>query len=78
MEKLELLEVNEEKVIYKYFPETETEKFGVVSVNRKNGERKIEKLFEEYSNNYAFHAFNELERYISRGSFPVSGGVAWY
>lgn len=78
MEKLELLEVNEEKVIYKYFPETETEKFGVVSINRKNGERKIEKLFEEYGNNYAFHAFNELERYISKGSFPVSGGVAWY
>lgn len=78
MEKLELLEVNEEKVIYKYFPETETEKFGIVSVNRKTGERKIEKLLEEYISEYAAHAFNELERYISRGSFPVSGGVAWY
>ncbi|MBQ7704572.1 MAG: hypothetical protein IJT73_03965 [Selenomonadaceae bacterium] len=78
MEKLELLEVNEDKAVYKYFPETETEKFGIVSVNRKTGERKIEKLFEEYGNRYAFHACNELERYISKGNFPVNGGVAWY
>ena len=78
MEKLELLEVNEEKVIYKYFPETETEKFGIVSVNRKTGERKIEKLLDEYLTNYANHALNELERYINKGNFPVTGGVAWY
>ena len=78
MESLELLEVNEDKVIYKYYPEQETESFGVVSVNRKTGERKIEKLFENYPNSYAFHACRELERYITKGNFPVKGGVAWY
>lgn len=78
MEKLELLEVNEEKAVYKYYPENETEKFGVVSVNRKTGERKIEKLLEDYVTSYAIHACNELERYISKGNFPVNGGVAWY
>ncbi len=78
MERLELLEVNEDKVIYKYYPETEKEKFGVVSVNRKTGERKIEKLFEGYGTEYAFHALRRLEHYISKGSFPVSGGTAWY
>lgn len=78
MEKLELLEVNEDKAVYKYFPESETEKFGVVSVNRKTGERRIEKLLENYVTEYAFHACHEIERYISRGSFPVHGGVAWY
>lgn len=78
MEKLELLEVNESKVVYKYFPETETENFGVVSVNRKTGERKIEKLFEKYGKTYAIHACNRLEDYIEDGKFPVIGGVAWY
>lgn len=78
MEKLELLEVNEHKVIYKYYPEQETENFGVVSVNRKTGERKIEKLFDNYGKTYAFHACRELERYINNGNFPVKGGVAWY
>ena len=78
MERLELLEVNEDKVVYKYYPEQETEKFGVVSVNRKTGEHKIEKLFDNYGKMYAFHACRELERYITNGSFPVKGGVAWY
>ena len=78
MERLELLEVNESKVIYKYYPEQETENFGVVSVNRKTGERKIEKLFDNYGKMYAFHACRELERYITNGNFPVKGGVAWY
>lgn len=78
MESLELLEVNEDKVIYKYYPEQETEKFGVVSVNRKTGERKFEKLFEKYGTSYAGHACRELERYITNGSFPVKGAVAWY
>ena len=77
MERLELLEVNEDKVIYKYYPEQETE-FGIVSVNRKTGERKIEKLFDDYGTWYAWHACRELERYITNGSFPVKGGVAWY
>lgn len=78
MVKIELLEVNEDKVTYKYFPEQETEKFGVVSVNRKTGERNIENLFEDYGKTYAFHACNEIERYITKGTFPVNGGVAWY
>ena len=78
MERLELLEVNEDKVVYKYYPEQESESFGVVSVNRKTGERKIEKLFDRYGNAYAFHACRELERYITNGNFPVKGGVAWY
>ena len=77
MERLELLEVNEDKVIYKYYPEQEIE-FGIVSVNRKTGERKIEKLFHKYGTWYAFHACRELERYITKGTFPVKGGVAWY
>lgn len=77
MERLELLEVNEDKVVYRYYPEQETD-FGVVSVNRKNGERKIEKLFDRYGQMYAFHACRELERYITNGNFPVKGGVAWY
>ena len=77
MERLELLEVNENKVVYRYYPEQEAD-FGVVSVNRKTGERKIEKLCDSYGKTYAFHACRELERYITEGNFPVNGGVAWY
>ena len=78
MVKIELLSFNEYEAVYKYFPEQETEKYGIVAVNRKTGERIIRKKNSDYGSEYAFHACREIERYISNGIFKSKGIVAWY
>ena len=78
MVRIELLKVSENEAVYKYFPEQETEKYGIVAVNRKTGERIIRKKNSDYGSEYAFHACREIERYISKGIFKPKGTVAWY
>ena len=78
MVKIELLSVDDEEAVYKYFPEQENEKYGIVSVNRKTGKRTIQKKHNAYGSEYAFQACREIERYISSGIFKPKGMVAWY
>ena len=75
--RIELLSLDDE-VTYKYFPEQETENFGIVSVNRHTGERFIKVKAKGYGSEYAFHACREIERYIKKGEFKPKGVVAWY
>ena len=78
MERIELLSLTETEAVYKYFPEHETEIHGIVSVNRQSGKRTIRQLADGYGSEYAFHAFNEIERYIAVDNFRPTGMVAWY
>ena len=78
MVKIELLSVDETDAVYKYFPEQETENYGVISVNRKTGERSIRQKALKYGSEYAFHACREIERYIAKNDFKSRGLVAWY
>lgn len=78
MVKIEFVNMNEDEVTYKYFPEHETEKYGVVTVNKHTLERQIKQKAEGYGNEYAFHACREVERYIEKGKFKTQGMVAWY
>lgn len=77
MVRIELLELTEETVKYKYFPE-QSEKHGIVALGRRTGERALEKVAEEYSSNYAAHALCRIEEYQKRGEFPKKDIVAWY
>ena len=78
MELILLFELTDEKVTYKYYPENETEKYGIVSVDRRTFKRKIEKLCEGYGDEYAFHALSYIERYARNNSFKESGKSVWY
>ena len=78
MVRIELSSVDEKEAVYKYFPEQETEKYGIVAVNRKTGERVILQKASDYGNEYAFHTCREIERYISKGVFKPKGMVAWF
>lgn len=77
MVRIELLELAEDYAKYKFFPEN-SESFGIVSLNRKTGERMIEKIVEDYDNKYAFHALYRIEQYQKKGEFLEKDLVAWY
>lgn len=78
MVRIELLELTEEKATYRYFPENETSRHGVVSVDRKTFARSIDRLLDGYGSAYAFHACREIDRYIRSNNFKRTGLVAWY
>ena len=78
MVRIELLKLTEEEAVYKYFPEQEKEKYGIVAVNRSTGKRSIRQKLEEYTSEYAFQACRQIERYIAKGDFKTSGMIAWY
>ena len=78
MVRIELVHLDSDEVTYKYFPEHETEIYGIVSINRRNGERLIKQKAAGYGSSYAFHACREIERYIEKGEFKPQGMVAWY
>ena len=70
-------DITEEKITYKYYPEGK-EKFGIVSLVRKNGERVIDKLCEsDKFKTYAFHALRLLEKYHEKDEFPEKDLIIW-
>ena len=78
MEWIELIELTDEKITYKYYPEGK-EKFGIVSLMRKNSERVINSLCEsDKFKTYAFHALALLEEYHEKDEFPEKDLIAWY
>ena len=78
MVRIELLSLTETEAIYKYFPEHETENYGIVSVNRQSGKRIIRQAASGYGSEYAFHACHEIDRYIAANNFKPKGMAAWY
>lgn len=77
MVKIELLELTNKIVKYKYVPE-EANEYGIVSLNRITGERKIEELVSGYSMNYPAHALHRIEEYQENENFREKDVVAWY
>lgn len=77
MVRIELLEMNEDYVRYKFFPE-KSEICGIVSLNRKTGEKAIEKTVDGYGSNYAAHAIYRVSEYWEKGEFKEQDLIAWY
>lgn len=77
MLRLELLEITEISVKYKYYPESSKE-YGIIVVDRISRERSIEKLLPEYGSNYPSHAFRRIEEYLTNNKFQEEDLVAWY
>lgn len=71
-------EITDEKITYRYYPEGK-EKFGTVSLMRKNGERVIDELcISDKFKTYAFHALGCLEEYQQKNKFPEKDLIMWY
>ena len=77
MVKIELLELTENFVRYRYFPEDSGD-YGIVSLNRKTGKRELEKVLNEYPLSYAAHALYRMEEYSKKEKFPQKDVIAWY
>lgn len=76
---LKLIELNDEMVTYKYYPEGNEKYPGKVALNL----RTKEKIFlkdssEDFGKRYASHALGRIEEYNLNGEFKKEGVVAWY
>ena len=78
MELILLFELTDEKVTYKYYPENESEKYGIVSVDRRTFKRTIDKLCEGYGDEYAFHALGTIQNFVEKNDFKTKKLIAWY
>ena len=77
MLRLELLELTELVVKYKYYPESSKE-YGIIILNRLTKERDVEKNISEYNSSYLAHAFRRIEEYITNNKFQEEDLVVWY
>lgn len=75
--KIEFIELTENIVRYKFFPEN-SEEYGIVALNRQTEERILEKKVDGYMSNYVAHAFRRIEEYQNKNEFPKEDIVAWY
>ncbi len=69
--------LTEEVAKYRYYPEDSGD-YGVVTLDRRNGNRIYETQAEGYGQTYAAHALKRIEEYQKRGDFPQEDTVAWY
>lgn len=77
MLKYELIEENESKALYKYFPEGGSES-GVVVIDKKSGECSIENLSSnDRYQRYAIKMFKRLRELLASKSFEKTGIIAW-
>ena len=77
MVRIKFIELTENIIRYAFFPE-DSEEYGIVALNRKTGERILEREIEGYTLNYAAHAFHRIEEYQKKNEFPKEDIVAWY
>lgn len=76
---LELLELTEEYVQYKFYPEGKKDNFGIVQVNRKNfKDRFILKEALDVSDMYRGMAMVRVGMLVQDGEFPETSACAWY
>lgn len=82
MEWLELIEVTDEKVRLKYYPEQTSAcgEFGEITYFRKTEDWHFDKIAKSYGSNYALHAALAARRAdkLNNGEFKTSGLIAWY
>lgn len=83
MEFMELVDVNDDIVCYRYYPEqcSATGEFGEVTYFRKTGERRFDKVAKVggFGIEYALHACLSIERLSQNGGhFPKSGVNGWH
>ena len=79
MEYLELIELTEEKAVYRYYPEGK-EKWGIVSINRKTGNVFHDKHYDENDHTEMYHgmAWSRLRKYQAADNYPKKAQIAWY
>ena len=77
MVRIEKMEVTDKVAKYMYFPEN-SEKSGIVTLNRNTGEWAVEKRLEEYGTSYISHALHRLEEFQKNGNFRKKDVIAWY
>lgn len=83
MEFMELIEVDDEAVRYRYYPEqrSATGEFGEVTYFRKTGERRFDKIAKTggFGIEYASQACSAIQRLNQKsGHFPKSGINGWH
>lgn len=76
METLILEVLTDEKVSYRYYPE-DGEEYGIVSLNRKTGERTHDLVCPGSISLYARQAWSRLDEYQASSRFPKRDLVAW-
>lgn len=76
MLRLELVEITDAIVKYKYYPENSKE-YGTVIFRRTTRERDIENMAAGYCSSYAAHALKRIEEYCQKNYFPEKDIVAW-
>lgn len=76
MLRIELIEVTEEYVKYRFYPE-DSKEYGVVIYRKITRERDIEEETDGYSTSYAAHALRRLEEYCEKNTFPKEDIVVW-
>lgn len=78
--RLELKE--EDRVVYSYFPEGETEHKGTLQLDIPSGNIgwiEKPKNYEKVDNGfYSGHAFSTLRKFREKGQYPEKRMVAWY
>lgn len=76
---LKLIELNDEMVIYEYYPEDNRSYPGKVALNLKTEKRMfLEESSKDFGRRYAAHAISKIEEYNLNGDFKEEGLVAWY
>lgn len=79
MLKFSMVENNQGKVLYKYFPEGGAD-FGIVSFNEKTKDTNIESLAKsDKHGRYAMKLFKRIREMASKyGALETEGIIAWY
>lgn len=77
MVRIRKLELTDFVARYEYFPEN-SDKCGIISLNRATGERVMEKSASGYGNNYAAHALRRIEEFQKEGKFAEEDTVIWF
>lgn len=75
---LQLIEKNDSKIIYDFFPE-DRDQHGSIEVDPNNGSVSVIKNAEnDELGNYARHAISKVIELYESGDYPSSATVAWY
>lgn len=80
MLKYRLSRENDNERIYFYYPEGK-EDYGIIAINKKTGEIRINSLAKEDRGIQIFYAYKlvrQLEKFYRTGEYRESGIVAWY
>lgn len=78
MLKFTMVENNQGKLLFKYFPEGGAD-YGIVSFSEKTGDVSIETLAKnDRHQRYALKVFRRIREMANNGFFETEGIVAWY